>query len=178
MKSFRPILFLFSLVFLLGCFKKGADDPVISLRSRKARITGNWVMISGKRTNNQGQFQSVEFTYTKDKYIVVTIDPSGRRMYEGAASFNLKLNKDGSFEELKTLSLNSNNLILKGNWNFTGGIGSVKNKEQLLIHYEGTTSNVDILYNIRELRNNKLSLYREFGIENNNTKEEFTFEKD
>lgn len=171
------MLIAFTTVFLSGCLKKGEDDPLISFRTRKARVVGNWTMTSGKRTTNQGLFYSEEFTYTKDAFSAITTEPHGSYESKGYASFTIKFNRDGTVEELRSLYYNPNTTILKGTWNFTSGIGRAKKKEQVLIHYENLTGIVDILYDIRELRNKKLVLCREFGVENINTKEEFTFEQ-
>jgi hypothetical protein len=34
-----------------GCLKKGADDPLISFRTRKSRITNDWVLVQYQKNN-------------------------------------------------------------------------------------------------------------------------------
>jgi len=38
----KVMLLLSAVMTLAGCVKKGEEDPLISIRSRKARLTGNW----------------------------------------------------------------------------------------------------------------------------------------
>ncbi|MBI4648213.1 MAG: hypothetical protein HY738_16925 [Bacteroidia bacterium] len=37
-------IFLISTALLTGCLKKGDEDPFVSLRTRKARVVGNWTI--------------------------------------------------------------------------------------------------------------------------------------
>lgn len=181
MKSkFSALLLLaFVAIFLSGCLKKGEDDPLISFRTRKARVVGNWTMTSGKRYYSYGWFFS-ETTYDKANYYsqINYFSNTPSIQESGIAKFTIKFNKDGSVNYQRVLGP-QDEVGLNGTWNFTGGIGKHKNKEQIIFHDGSIASNkTDFTFNVRELRNKKMVLYREMGnkpyyyIE-----EEFTFEQ-
>jgi hypothetical protein len=173
------LLITFIAAFLSGCLKKGEDDPLISFRTRKARVVGNWTMTSGKRSYSYGGFFT-ETTYDKTNYYSQTNYDTNYppRQESGSAKFTIKFNKDGTVNYQRFLG-SQDEFGLFGTWNFTGGVGKHKNKEQI-IFYDGRISNniTDFTFNIRELRNKKMVLYREMGNKPYYyTKEEFTFEQ-
>lgn len=173
------LLATFILTFFSGCFKKGKDDPFISFRTRKARVVGTWTMTSGKRYYSYGGYIS-ETTYDKSNYYSqINYNFNSPAFQEsGSAKFTIKFSKDGTVNYQRLLDP-QDQFGLNGTWNFTSGIGKHKNKEQI-VFYDGRVSSnsTDFTFNIRELRNKKMVLYREMGNKPNfYTKEEFTFEQ-
>lgn len=105
----KTTLFLLTVCMILtlptqSC-KKGKDDPFISMRSRKARLEGEWTL---KERRKNGNIQNSMFSYI----------------------YHFK--KDGTMV-LKTISGNvttSEDL----NWDFLGGVGEFKKKERLILY--------------------------------------------
>lgn len=170
MKSNRIFLLLMlcSLFTLTNC-KKGEDDPFLSLRSRKARVVGEWTMKSGTGkisavSGTSGASFTNNITYTETNYTETSSYPGGGS--SGTHQLKITFERDGSF--IYTESMDGSTFIAKGTWNFTGGIGENKRKEQLVLHvisYSDPDGSVtyagnytDLTYNIKELRNKKMVL--------------------
>ena len=43
---YRFLFFALLTILLNSCFKKGEDDPFVSLRTRKDRVAGKWMVTS------------------------------------------------------------------------------------------------------------------------------------
>src|SRR4051812_44181701 len=149
-KNALYLFLLFSIVFIDSC-RKTDEDPLISLRSRKARVIGEWNV-------EKGTIATESFSYSINGNTFIYTDPSG--YFDGTSSISFIFKKDGT---CKTSIILSGFLITyEGTWNFTGGIGENKNKSQIVIHfktlkessgnytYSGNTS--DITFDILELR--------------------------
>lgn len=172
------------ILFLFSECKKGPDDPFISLRTRKARVVGDWKLSSGSRTDertyNNGtstiQNDNSSTTYDGNNYTYVLSQLFGSSPYQqtesGTFTMKMRFKKDGSFEIEQTKD--GDVTTTKGTWNFTGKVGDNENKEQILLHYtyyaDGNSTNnitsgnqTDQAYSIRELRNKKMVLVAESG---------------
>lgn len=174
MKTISRILILSTLVLsATSCLKKGEDDPLLSMRSRKARVTGEWKMTSVKSRNESGspldtttyylsEFSGNGSTYTR----------SGRDPWSGSFSttgtftsgFTFKRNGEFSYEEV----YDGNVYKMQGTWNFTAGVGDEKRKAQITLtntqsSYGNTTTSVTTnipfqTFYIKELRNKRMIL--------------------
>ncbi len=171
---FPRLLFISSVIslFTFSDCKKGVDDPFISLRTRKARLTGDWKMSSGslKRTDtrfNSTYWVSFSTDYDGSTYKTTTTNKSG--IYEtkqGTYSLRIIFKKDGGFE--MTEETDGNTVVSKGNWNFSGGVGNNKKKEQVILNFHSKENNGQNnifkgtaetrILSIKELRNKKLVL--------------------
>lgn len=184
-------LFLIGLIslFIFSECKKGPDDPFISLRSRKARVTGDWKMTSGKATYSGSSTGgtstyngSSALTYDGSNYVSETKYTAGSINYtdsdNGTYMLKVSFKKDGTFEweEIQDGDVSSS----KGTWNFTGKIGDAKNKEQIVLFMtsESTPGNSNttstgnqpsMTFKIKELRNKKMVLTYEQGANNTHT---------
>lgn len=128
----------------VGC-KKGDKDPFISLRSRKARVVGDWKV--SKYTSSSTSASGVS-TYT-DSYSLdggtytETHTSNGSTSTDvGVGTWTYKFEKDGkySMSSISTLSGNTDSYTESGTWNFTGGIGKdVKKKSQIVLTTLSTT---------------------------------------
>lgn len=87
--SFKFLLTLLSIVFVLGACSKYEEGPAISLLTKKARITGDW----------------------KPEKI---ISSSGKVEYYNGVSRMLRIMKNDNFEEHV-----DNSIERKGTWSFT-----------------------------------------------------------
>ena len=187
------VLTLVAILFccLSSCLKKGEDDPLISFRTRKARVVGKWKIESGTIEYKNfylasgGYYDQSTLTYFGNTFEQKTESSNSTDVTTGSVIYEIEFKKDGEFIST-TVYNNISSTVLKGTWNFTGKVGDRKNKEQIVIHltsqsYQATgpsainnntvTSEgdkVDITYDIKELRNKKLVLVTEFSSENNN----------
>lgn len=193
-------VFMILSLWLTSSCKKGEDDPLISLRTRKARLCGNWSIESGTyyilKGNTSAIYSETFRDYTKNTYSEkrydynsVTIPPPN--ITEGLFEFRIEFNKNGRFESFR--QVDNHSLILKGFWAFSSGIGKNKNKEQVVLRTDSviengvlyppsnvSTNSVDFTYRINELRNKKIVLVNEsFELSENKQenvlKEEYTF---
>lgn len=165
--------FVLCCFFFLGLFtsscKKGDNDPFLSLRTRKARLTGDWHLESGKLTltfKKDGRSDnSLIYTYTEDSYAFINTANGSTR--EGRYKFQITFTKDGDFTFLQLIG--SSNINGNGTWDFLKGIGTYKNKERVSFKsnaigggsYWIDTFNKSenyFIYDISELRDKKLVL--------------------
>lgn len=157
---------LFALIAIIGftaisgC-KKGENDPLISLKTRKGRITGEWKLIEGTITEtetNGGSTGSSVVTYTSS-----TSNDGGTI---GSYTETITIERDGTYE--KTITQNGSTLIIKGNWYFSGKSDDIdlKKKEAIVfseteyVHQNGTISYTGLYANqillIDQLKNKEL----------------------
>jgi hypothetical protein len=181
MKKIFNLMVAITLVGVLTECKKGEDDPFLSLRRRKARVAGDWVLKAGTETTSYSSgstSSSTSYAYTESAYTYnysytnggSTNSSSGAGIY----SFKLETDKDGSFT--KTEVQGTSTVIETGVWNFSAGVGEKKNKSQLVLTVRnrttingGTSSvqtytgkDVDQVYDIKELRNKRMVLVSEY----------------
>ena len=167
-KTLVLLMLLGSSLFITNC-KKGEDDPFLSLRTRKARVAGEWTMKSGTDKISavdgaSGASFTNNITYTETSYNETSSFPGGGG--SGTHKLTIEFEKDGGF--IYTETMDGSTFIAKGTWNFTDGIGDNKRKEQLVLHVtsysdpdgSGTFAGnyTDLTYNIKELRNKKMVL--------------------
>jgi len=160
-------------VLFNGC-KRGEDDPFISFRSRKARVTGKWKMTSIKRTYNETDifgFKTVIFTGNGSTYTRTEQNSSGPDFSKtGIFTYEITFKKDGSYKAQINWDGDIGNI--EGKWNFTGGVGDMKDKSQITL-YETSYKETDYTststghyfndtYDLKELRNNKMVWYRKY----------------
>lgn len=163
--------------------KKGEEDPLISLRTRKARVVGKWKIKSGT-VKHAGDFyyattgqpiKKYTIIYSENSYESMTESPNYFNFLTGSLSYEVEFKKDGGYVATSVYN-NMSTDVSKGTWNFTGKVGGHKNKEQILIHltfqsysYTGPSSansnstafegnKNDVTYYIKELRNKKMVL--------------------
>jgi hypothetical protein len=176
--------------------KKGKDDPFISLRTRKDRMAGEWTLKSGtfdSKYTSTNYSSSTYVSFTSSTYNLTNSSTNNNititNTETGTYSYKLLIEKDGFFR--MTQVVDGDLIITSGNWNFTAGIGDLKNKEQIVLNvtsesdpsgstvYQGNRTNYT--FNIRELRHKKLVIYlSEIGTSTSSTEqhlEEYTFEQ-
>lgn len=178
--------------------KKGPDDPLISLRSRKARVTGDWQVTEGTSTNiySSGNYSSSSSSsYSKISYSRVSTSTyngtTTTNTKNGTFQFSISFEKDGTFS--LTRAMDTDISTIKGTWNFTGKVGELKNKEQIVLNVTSETvqgsntvtykgNQTYATYTIIELRNKKMKLVAETsavypGGDSETGREEYTFEQ-
>jgi hypothetical protein len=112
--------------------KKGAEDPAISLRSRKARLVGDWKLTKGTttQTSQSGTITTTTYDGTNET------TGSSTSPYTMAISFA----KDGTYKATITSTQSSSfysavtTQETTGTWDFNAGIGDVKAKTIVSMH--------------------------------------------
>lgn len=107
--------------------KKGENDPFLSLRSRKARVTGEWKLTKGTitETDNSGGATNTDVTtYTE------TTSSSGGVTTQYTET--LTIEKDNTFEVV--IVENGLTSTIRGNWYFSGKVKDedLKKKEAIV----------------------------------------------
>ncbi len=156
------LLVLLSVVILplfTGCFGVGEDDPFISFRSRKSRVTGNWD-VSKYYKNVKQSFGTEEnqvilrvITDTDNENFLETTSILGTDSIaekEGVIlQHKMTFDKNGNFSSVyeyetvekvtdeNTLATTTTTITYKdvtdGTWNFLAGIDDYSNKERLAL---------------------------------------------
>ena len=154
--------FLTSVIFFSSCFKKGENDPFVSIRSRKARVVADWkiqektslltkVLDEGVTAKIDFQLQGnsvseeVDSINTADDTLRVrngevieayyNFDKDGNMDY----MLHYKLVDDSSGTDPNTDWLTQRTITTEyrirasGTWNFLKGIDDYKNKERLAL---------------------------------------------
>jgi len=169
MRNKSTYLFLLIVVILFNGCKRGEDDPFISFRSRKARVTGKWKMTSIKRTSIRDYTTEI-FTGNGSTYTRTEQNSNGSNFSTGIYTYEITFKKDGSY----TAQINRDGNIanIEGKWNFTGGVGDMKDKSQITLYetsykepdYTSTSTGhyFNDTYDLKELRNNKMVWYAKY----------------
>jgi len=176
------IIGLIALLVLDGC-KKGENDPTISLRSRKARLTGEWEVKSA----NWAMGDTVQSYDGTD--LITTLESGEADTFQVEMSF--EFTKDGDYK-IETISnypadYQGSGMVAfstknteDGVWNFAGGEDGTPAKSRLLLLTTQLTltstltgSNIDIttfdgqtggfIYDIDRLENKKMDLEYTFS---------------
>ena len=147
-----------------GCLKKGEDDPFVSLKSRKARVAGDWKVTSLTYTTtytNSGVTSTEIMTMNGSTYTLTETDPSGTTTTTGTWTIENTFDKDGTYKSTDTEDGDVTSST--GTWNFSGGVGELKNKSQITMYELSSTSTgnsntwtgnyVDQAYDLKELKN-------------------------
>ena len=126
----KKIIFLniLALILIFTSCKKGENDPFITLRSREARLTGEWSIKSGIITNeNNGIIRTTNYTSTN--YIVTE---SGVNIDTVAFTKKVTIEKDGTYQIEK--SIDGKISTEQGNWVFGRESKdlNLKNKEYVI----------------------------------------------
>ena len=181
----RSVSFLVLLIIIgiiLSSCKKGDGDPFLSLRSRKARITGEWWVSSltstysytNKKyeTSYDGVNKKVVYTVKDTLINGVTTNYSSTQAFAGQTHIDLK--KDGSYfynETFQDVSTGQTVRIeINGLWYFMGGNkqNDFKNKELLAlqvtdyVYHPYSGSDHTTLYQ----GNNTLDVYEIYQLKN------------
>ena len=130
--------------------KKGEDDPFLSLRSRKARLAGEWTL-SKKESSYKSDNTSTTFTETSSydgttetgNSIITENGQPAVESYSYTSTYSCKytFDKDGTYQIVTTTT--SSVITETGVWSFVGKSREkeLKNKEAILLtKLSGTSS--------------------------------------
>jgi len=111
------LLMLLAAILVLPACKKGENDPFLSLKSRKARLVGEWELKEGTQTQTSGS-TTVTYTYNGSTCSYSFSGQSASVAY----TEKITIDKDGTYE--KVVNMDGDISTEKGAWYFGG-----KNKE-------------------------------------------------
>jgi hypothetical protein len=186
--TFGAVLLLLA-VNVTSC-KKGDHDPFFSLKTRKARLTGKWV-VSRFENISSTSYQNYGSSYVTDSIYSAIYDGTNISIIRttttngvsstftsgGIYTEEFEFKKDGTFIQTRT---DGGKMISEGNWEFLGKnkTEKLKNKEAILLNYTnytnifgesiGTSSQYGIngnsvVYEIDELKSKEIVLINKFG---------------
>lgn len=122
---FKLAILAIAISGIQGC-KKGEEDPFLSLRSRKSRLTGEW------------KVNSYEYKSYEDNVMDYSLTFDGTTMTSSSGdqapySHDFTFEKDGTFEEVTVDA--GETVTTKGNWAFLGKskAADMKKKEYILL---------------------------------------------
>ncbi len=122
--------------FVLDGCKKGEGDPFLSLASRKARVAGEWKVSAGSGTSSQVVGSTtITDTWTYDGATQTTTTNPGSTVTTDKFTMDYTFEKDGTFSQVYVDNNGSTaqTTTTTGTWNFTGGVGEMKNKSQIVM---------------------------------------------
>ena len=154
-----------------GC-KKGENDPFFSIRTRKARITGEWTLESGKINIQQNTDSTFALSFTGS---TMSVNLNGSHYQDYKYSRKLIIDKDGTFSMTDVYS-GAGSDYFQGIWYFAGKNKEMemKNKEGLILGFTDVDAYsghmlshhsyvADVAFSIDRLSNKKMVLKSEFA---------------
>ena len=111
------IALMFALPLFNGC-KKGENDPMLTIKSRKSRLVGEWTISAYSKTSTDASGTETE---TFNGSMMTFTDASGSATCTG--TWTLTIAKDGTYEMSQMLTFTGGSQIITDNglWYFTGG---------------------------------------------------------
>lgn len=175
----RLIICFLLLLLLDSCFKKGEDDPFVSLRTRKDRVAGKWRVTSINKVDstsygdgsqvNKWFYNLNEGEYIDSYVYVLNYQVREIRVKKGKRILYYEFDKNRSYRMYDYTD--SDTTIVKGKWTFNDKSEYVKKKIGIYIYpseaystnlfFDGTRTSYllsggQYLCNIRELRHKKM----------------------
>ncbi len=168
LRVYRFVIYPFLVIwigtlFSSGC-RKGPEDPFLSLRSRKARLTGDWNVVSGygfEKTIVSGWHDFFDLGLNDSTAVSmvfdgewIAFDTSGNFVAPERSQLSIRctFRKNGIFRKTVTTQDTTENVfdshftltyaeqLTVGRWNFLQGNGDVKNKQHLLLQNDTITT--------------------------------------
>lgn len=115
---------------ITGC-KKGENDPFLSLKSRKARISGEWNLTSGTVTETSSDGVTTD-TYVRTYSGTTVTDNNGSLSY----TESMTIDKDGTYEVV--IVEDGDIYTISGNWYFSGKSKDIDLKKKEAVIFSET----------------------------------------
>lgn len=178
MRILLLILFVAGITFPpLSCTRKGEDDPLISLKTRKARVCGKWRLSEGDGYSAP----SLRYAYVSWKFETgtETYTNSFSGVVEGEQFFScsVEFNSDQTFTWQMQETVNTDPGIMKGTWDFLSASDYDRKKVKIVLNPQSISgtwpprANLPFpqcesrpVFEIRELRSDKLVLFRNYTL--------------
>lgn len=135
-----------ALVANLSSCKKGENDPFLSLKSRKARLTGEWTVtkIEGTSSDKNSSFPLADvtstITYDGTTETTTTTTVMGTDTDTETYTLSFVFDKDGTYTQTKVEGTTTE--VETGNWIFLGKnkTAEIANKEAIQLNPTSTSS--------------------------------------
>jgi hypothetical protein len=127
------LLVIFILLEVVSC-KKGDNDPLFSLRSRRSRLIGEWELKSGTIITQSGAL--TDSTVYNGSIYMKYLNGS---LVQGTYSQKLNFKKSGAYSE-EIITDNSKEII-EGGWMFGDKGHELKSKEVVIVRILSDTHN-------------------------------------
>ena len=138
-------------IFVPFSCKKGEEDPILSLLTRKSRLSGEWILSTMNISGNSG---SSDYSKVGDMNEITTVSTNefvSSLTVETIKTYDLTINKDGTWEKIidsdiytkevsETTPFTTETEATKtlkeiGTWAFVGATkGEYKNKERVIFN--------------------------------------------
>ena len=163
MKSWLLYVFVAAMILPVSC-KKGDNDPILSLRTRKNRLTGTWNVESYEFTSTFGDVRAIR--YDLDDGLTYSLEDSSsysrgftwELSFEGDGLYTSRKKEDFPLDSITEDEAYSLNSLEKGVWEFTGGNESPSKSKLVLFAEEISSTRTDQGSNIDRLTNKELWL--------------------
>ncbi len=175
----------------LSCTRKGEDDPLLSLRTRKNRLCGKWKITEGRtRMDYSAAFLGPVYSSYNGAVETIFSPHSNQALDTLEYTLEVEFNKDNTFSWTmnwsRSIGVNEKG-VLKGQWDFLSKSDQQKNKFEIILTPEENNSNWlfsyscpfpvsqhNTVFELRELRKNKIVIRREFNISTENLSNPFS----
>lgn len=184
MKLLVPILSgLLMLALLAPTFnscKKGEEDPFLSLKSRDARITGEWELtkIEGTQVESYGTTTTTTYTYNGTIYTKAN-NPGTTTTASG--TYELTIDKKGAVSYSETYTPSGETVIIKTGHSTWYWVDADKNKSSVVLNVDGNLFSGGI-YVVEQLKNKEIILLEKYdwvsGTNSNSIDKRYTFTKE
>ena len=137
------IILFVGIITFSGCTKKGEDDPFLSLRTRTARLTGEWNVVTYDSKSLGGSTTIIE-KIDGSSYTETYITNGQGRTYIGTATHTITIEKDGTYENIFNSTSTADgrtyidNYKEKGVWYWAEGNKELKTKSKELVVFQTT----------------------------------------
>jgi len=143
MKNFKIILLVLIAISAFSC-KKGENDPFISLKSRKARLVGEWKLVEGSTSVVSSTGTD---TYTFDGTLMTSVESGVTTTEPYSETYTFE--KDGTYKYSDNTNNGEDTHDESGAWTFGAKSAEldVKAKETIMLHEQSYSAiNSGILY--------------------------------
>lgn len=161
---------ILSSALLEGCLKKGENDPFISLKSRRARVAGEWKMTKYEITITDSDQSGTDTYVYSGNGSIMNLSVNGVSLPAFTYTMDLSMDKSGAFTQTITDATygTPQTSIDKGQWYFAGKNKDLelKNKEAVIYDILSSTDAsgtdtytgiyADEIYVIDQLKNKEM----------------------
>lgn len=145
MNKIKKVCLCFILLFLIifsEC-RKGPEDPIISFRSRTARLANKWKLKTGKydlTVNDNGTLVSELWQIDGNNATIYDTPLSTQvlTIHKSSYYLSLDISKNGTYNLEERIQ--SSYLSASGKWNFTSNVGDNKNKDGVLFNIDNVNN--------------------------------------
>lgn len=153
-------------IFTTSCFKKGSEDPFVSIYTRKARVIGEWeiqsltweirsddeveeLLTTTTITDKTTWYREIQIVGTDStrKYDGFVLEGRNKIVFYDDGRFTQTLEYeydvdsiDATNEDISITTTYKVQESMNGTWNFLNNIDDYKNKERLALVIEGSKS--------------------------------------